>query len=186
MNEALNQKISQFLDDDLDADDALDLLQKMQADAELIRTFNRYEAISHVLKNHEFLAIKPDFSASIAEQIQQEPFYLLPKRRPTIIPPHYKSLALAASIAVIAVFAVRGINHPAERINPPSTLQVAQRQAVQAQKPVIHARRSAQPQEQYPLNKRINDYLQAHNNSVYTHGETDFAPLASVTAYRQK
>jgi len=190
MNKVLNKKISQFLDDDLDCDEALDLLQKMQWDADAANTLNRYEAISHALKTHELVMIKSDFSAKIAEQIQQEPFYLLPgfslsPHGPTVISRH-KLLALAASVAVIAVLAVRGINNPAEHRSPPSALQVAKLRSEQAPKPVLYAHQAVQPEEQYPLNKRINDYLQAHNNSVYTNGEADLAPLASVTAYRQK
>ncbi|MDO9106769.1 MAG: RseA family anti-sigma factor [Methylovulum sp.] len=185
MNKALNQKISQFLDDDLDAGDALDLLQKMQWDADAANTLNRYEAISHALKTNEFLAVSPDFAAKIAEQIQQEPFYLLPGRRPATVSRH-KLLALAASVAVIAVLAMRGVNNQAGHTQQPSGLQVAQQPSVQPAKVAAYTRQPAQLQEQYPLNKRINDYLQAHNNSVYTNGGADFAPLTSVTAYRQK
>ena len=79
MNEELNQKISQFLDNELDHDEALSLLQKMQSRSELINTKNRYEAISHALKTDVFLAVDPDFSAKISEAIQQEPTYLLPR-----------------------------------------------------------------------------------------------------------
>ena len=185
MNKALNQKISQFLDDDLDVDDALDLLQKMQWDADMANTRNRYETISHALKTHEFLTVKADFSAKISAQIQQEPFHLLPVRKPAVISRN-KLLALAASVAVIAVLAVRGANDPAGRISRPSALQLARQHAVQAPKPITYAHQSAQAGAQYPLNKRINDYLQAHNSSVYTNGESDLAPLGRVTAYRQK
>jgi sigma-E factor negative regulatory protein RseA len=40
--------------------------------------------------------------------------------------------------------------------------------------------------EQVPLNARINDYLQAHNNSVYTNGEASFKPYARVAAYNRE
>jgi len=186
MNKALNQKISQFLDDDLDYDDALDLLQKMQWDADIANTRNRYETISHALKTHEFLTVNADFSAKISAQIQQEAFHLLPGRNKPAAISRNKILALAASVAVIAVLAARGVNDPTGRINRPPALQVAQQQSGSAPKPAIYAHQSAQAGAQYPLNKRINDYLQAHNSSVYANGEADLAPLGRVTAYRQK
>ncbi|MDP2902057.1 MAG: sigma-E factor negative regulatory protein [Methylovulum sp.] len=182
MNKALNQKISQFLDDDLDVDGALYLLQKIQSDADTANTLKRYQAVSHALKTNQFLMANTDFSAKIIAQIEQEAFYLSPKHKPTITH-NRKLIALAASIAVIAVLTARGINNP----NPLSTLQVAtQQHTEQASKSVNYAHLSGSNQEQYPLNKRINDYLQAHNNSVYTQGEADLAPLSRVTAYQQK
>lgn len=183
MNEALNQKISQFIDDELDYDDALNLLQKMQLDADLIDTMNRYQAISHSLKSEVFLTAEADFSARISEQIRQEPAYLLAKPK-TTNKQHQKLLALAASAAAIAILTINGINSIDERLKSPSLLQVAQpQQPEQISKPVVYVHQT----EQYPLNKRINDYLQAHNSSLYTNTEApNFTPLTSVTTYNQK
>ena len=165
MPEDLNQKISQFLDNELNHADALTLLQKMQSQAELQDKMNRYEAISHALKTDIFLAVRTDFSAKIHQHIRQEPVYLLPQRKS--FKRTHKLMALAASVAIVVVIARLSINLP---FKAASTLQVAQQQAL----------------EPYPLNKRINDYLQAHNSSVYTNGEADFQPLARVTAYSDK
>lgn len=177
MPEDLNQKISQFLDNELDHDEALALLQKMQLQPELQDKLYRYEAISHALKTDVFLAVDSGFSARIHQQIQQEPFYLLPPSKS--IKRRHKLIALAASIAIVAVITERSMNNPAEQLKASSTLQVAQQQPP---KPVVYAHQA----EQAPLNARINDYLQAHNSSVYTNGEADFQPFARVTAYSQK
>jgi len=166
MPEDLNQKISQFFDNELDHADALKLLQKMQSQSELQDKMNRYEAISHALKTDVFLAARSDFSAKIHQQIQQEPFHLLSQRKP--FKRTRKLMALAASIAIVAVIAGRSINN--QPFKGASKLEVAQQQLP----------------EQYPLNKRINDYLQAHNSSVYTNGEADFQPYARVTTYNRK
>lgn len=181
MNEELHKKISQFIDDELGHDEALSLLQKMQSQSELINTMNRYEAISHALKTDVFLTINADFSAKISQQIQQEPHYFLPQRK--LISRNYKLAALAASIAVVAVLAGRNMNTPAERFKTSPTLQVAQQQSPrQVSKPVVYA---SQAQE-IPLNIRINDYLQAHNSSVYTNGEANVKSMTRVTAYGQE
>jgi sigma-E factor negative regulatory protein RseA len=177
MPEDLNQKISQFLDNELDHVQALDLLKKMQSQSEVQDKLNHYEAISYALKTEVFLAVESGFSASVRQKIQQEPAYLLPQRKPN--KRSHKLLALAASIAIVAVIAERGMNSPAEQLKAAVTLQVAQEQPP---KPVVYAHQAEQP----PLNARINDYLQAHNSSVYTNGEANFQPLARVTAYSQK
>jgi sigma-E factor negative regulatory protein RseA len=178
MSEDLNQKISQFLDNELDHVQALNLLKKMQFQPELQDKMNRYEAISHALKRDVFLATLSDFSAKTHQKIQQEPVYLLPQHKP--YKRTHKLIALAASIAIVAVVAGRSINGEDQHFKAASALQVAQHQLPeQTSSPVNQT-------AQYPLNKRINDYLQAHNSSVYTNGEANFQPYARVTAYSQK
>lgn len=177
MPEDLNQKISQFLDNELDHDDALYCLKKMQSQPELQDKFNRYQTISHVMKADAFLLTKDGFSTKIHEQIQQEPVYFLPQHKSSR--QNHKKIAIAASFVIVAVIAGRSVNNPAQHPKGASIVQVAQIQTpAQSGKPVELS--------QYPLNKRINDYLQAHNSSVYTNGEADFQPFARVTAYSQK
>lgn len=183
MNEELNQKISEFLDDELDHDQSLSLLEKMRSQPELSTTLNRYQAISHALKTDVFLSVRPDFSELISQQIENEPVYLLPRKKSIKL--HYKKYALAASIALVAVLVGRGLNnnHAATPFNNPSALQVAQQQLPkQTSKPVTSPVKQKQP----TLNARINDYLQAHNSSVYTNGEADLSSLTRVTGYSQE
>ncbi len=181
MSEDLNQKISQFLDNELDHVQALNLLKKMQLQPEFQDKMNRYEAISYALKTDVFLATLSDFSAKTHQRIQQEPVYLLPQHKP--FKRTHKLIALAASIAIVAVIAGRSMNDLDQHFKAASPVQVAQQQlSEQPSNPVVYAKQAAQ----YPLNKRINDYLQAHNNSVYTNGEANFQPYARVTAYSQK
>jgi sigma-E factor negative regulatory protein RseA len=178
MPEDLNQKISQFLDDEVDYNDALYLLRKMQSQPELQDKFNRYQAISHAIKTETFLLTKTDFSTKIRQQILQEPIYLLPQKKS--IKRNHKKIAMAASIALIAVITGRYANNPAQHpMVASTTLQVAQHQLPEPSGKPVDA-------TQYPLNKRINDYLQAHNSSVYTNGEANFQPFARVTSYSQK
>jgi len=90
---------------------------------------------------------------------------------------------VAASIVIVAVIAGRSMNDPNQHSKTASIVQVAQQQiSKQSSNPVVYENQVAQ----YPLNKRINDYLQAHNSSVYTNGEANFQPLARVTAYSHK
>jgi sigma-E factor negative regulatory protein RseA len=179
MPEDLNQKISQLLDNELDHVSALDLLKKMQFQPELQGKMNRYEAISHALKTDLFLLTETDFSTKICQQIQKEPVYLLPQQK-SFKRPH-KLIALAASIVIFAVIAGRSLND--NQFKSASMLQVAQQQLPEQSPPPVAYDNLA---GQYPLNKRINDYLQAHNSSVYTNGEANFQSFARVTAYNQK
>ncbi|MEI6066151.1 MAG: sigma-E factor negative regulatory protein [Methylococcaceae bacterium] len=177
MSEDLNQKISQFLDNELDPFEALSLLKKMRSQPELQDKLNRYEMTSHAMKADAFLLKKADFSTKIHQQIQQEPVYLLPQRKR--LKPSHKQIAVAASFLIVAVIVGRSMNDPDQPFKAASALQVEQQQ---------HPEKSVSPAEvpQSQLNKRINDYLQAHNNSVYTNGEANFQPFARVATYSQK
>jgi sigma-E factor negative regulatory protein RseA len=177
MSEDLNQKISQFLDNELDHVDALNLLKKMQLQPGLQDKLNRYQAIRHAMKSDAFLVSKADFLTKIHQQLLQEPVYLLPQHKS--FKRSHKHIAVAASIVIVAIIAGRGMNNQNQPSKPASLLQVAQQQL---------PKQSVNPVEasQYPLNKRINDYLQAHNSSVYTNGEANFQPFARVTAYSHK
>jgi sigma-E factor negative regulatory protein RseA len=75
------------------------------------------------------------------------------------------------------------MNDPDQYPKAASAVQVAQNQLPEKpSKSVGYANQAGQD----PLNKRINDYLQAHNSSVYTNGEADFQHFARVTAYSHK
>jgi sigma-E factor negative regulatory protein RseA len=185
MNDELNQKTSQFLDDELPHDQALALLQKMRTNAALAEKLQRYAAISHALKTEQFIALRPDFSAQISARLEAEPAYLLPRPKPAA-KRSYQWLALAASVAVLSVVAVRSLpllGQHSPNANP-ATLQIAQHAAMPTlpHSPVTTVARSNTEQ---PLNARINDYLQAHNGSAYADNQ-QLQSMARLTAYNQK
>jgi sigma-E factor negative regulatory protein RseA len=178
MHEDLNQKLSQLADDELALEEAFVLLNEMQSSQELKNKFNRYGAISQALKTGSFLIPDPDFSAKISSQIKQEPFYLIPQRKSNLR--HGRKLfATAASIAVIGVVAGFGVNRQTENVKMASAFQPS---GPASDNPGVSGRNFNSGQ----VNKQINDYLQAHNSSVYTNGQANFQPYARVTTYSQK
>lgn len=178
MQDDLKQKISQLMDNDLDRHEALNLLKKIRSSPDLTEKLIRYETISHALKTECFLLPDPEFSAKISQQIQQEPSYLLPGTRAFMR--NRKMLATAASVAVVAVIAgLSTSHHPVEEVKTVSAFA----------SPVMATANpgaAAHLNERYPVNKQINDYLQAHNSSVYINGQANFQPYTRVTAYSQK
>jgi sigma-E factor negative regulatory protein RseA len=187
MHEDLNQKISQLLDNELNQAEALSILQKIQVEPELIKKMNRYEAISQVLKTDVFLYPSPDFATKVNQQIQNEAFYLLPRRHPL---DHQKSfkisnkiITLAASIVLVTIIATQSFNYSDNPSKASPAIQLAEHKIVN---PPSKSAVVPPNNEQYPLNARINDYLQAHNSSVYTSGEDNFRPFATVSAHSQE
>jgi sigma-E factor negative regulatory protein RseA len=166
MSEDLNQKISQFMDNELEHADAIELLAALNAQPELQHKLHRYTAISHALKNQVYLKVKDDFSANIAEQIQQESVPVIeqaPSFKQT-----YQWLALAASLAIIAFIVDQSFN--TQLFKPAATLQMAQRWLP----------------EQSDLNKLIGQYLKEHSFDAYAKSDADDKPYGKVTTYNQK
>lgn len=190
MHDDLMQKVSQFLDGDLPSEEAATLLRKMRDQARLADTLRRYEAAAHALKNDgAVVAASADFAASVSSRIRQEATYLLPATaqqqrgmRPSPFKRSHKIAAAAASVAVIAFIA------HTQRQQPASQIQMARAE----QTPGAVVKRAPQAEvfttlrDPYPVNQQINDYLQAHNASVYTNGLVDFQSYAQVTRYDQK
>lgn len=179
MQEDLNQKISQFLDNELNFEEALVLLEEINRKPELKAQLLRYEAIGNTFRNEAFIPASPDFTSRISQQIMQEPVYLLPKQLRVIKPKRidksaYKMFALAASIAFVTILSLRQDKLPETApVFQTAGLQVAEKEPVKS---------PPQPPKAN-VNQRFNDYLQAHNNSVYTNGEAQFQPYARVAAF---
>lgn len=177
MHDELNKQISEFLDDELNQYEALSLLKKIKSSPDLKSKLSRYEMISHALKNEVFIGPDPDFSARVSKAIRHEPAYLLPQAKKS---KHTRKIvAAAASVAILTVITGTSIHQP---ITETRTASLMQDPVSASNAPIALVRQS----QNYPINQRINEYLQAHNSSVYTNGQANFQPYARVTAYSQK
>lgn len=181
MRDEINQNISRLIDDDLGYDETLSLLNKIQTHEDLKIKMARYQSISHALKNEEYLPVSPDFSKNIFEAIQLEPTYLLPQRRQT--KPNTKTYFAAAASALIVAILV-GQNLQDRSFSGNNYQTVATTATSNQSLPSTLAQSGNQKQTQrHPLTAQFNDYLQAHNSSVYTNGEANFHPYAKMAAY---
>jgi sigma-E factor negative regulatory protein RseA len=191
MVEETNQNISRLVDGELGYDETLDLLKKIQSDTALKNKMSRYQAISQALRTDEFYKVRSDFSHKVFQEIQQEPAYFLPKLKPKQ-PPQVqdkqtkrKLYAVAASTLAAVVLVGQSLrdNHPSANNYQTVTAMAGSQQQLPA---AFTPSEKLQQRNRQPLNAQFNDYLQAHNSSVYTNGEAHFQPYAKVTAYGQE
>jgi sigma-E factor negative regulatory protein RseA len=188
--EEVNEKISRLIDADLNYNETLALLKQVQSDDALKAKMCRYQAISEALKTDQFYQVKSDFSNQIFQALQQEPTYLLPSFKPQQhlpSPSKYsnrnKLFAVAASSVAAAILVGYNIFND-KQINGPQNL--AKISTYPAQLVATNSKPDKSKPDRQPLNAQFNDYLQAHNNSVYTNGEANFQPYAKVTSYDQR
>ncbi|KAF3978395.1 MAG: sigma-E factor negative regulatory protein [Methylococcales symbiont of Iophon sp. n. MRB-2018] len=178
MNKEINQKISQFLDDELDHAELDDFLLKIKQQPQLKNTMNRYYAISHLLSGKDVLIADVGFLDKVGQEIEQEPYHFLSKRS---IKRSIKlrsfgfwskaSVAMVASFAIIAAIVSQQIN--VTTIQAPQILvknkSIKEGTAIKTAKSSQH--------------ERFKAYLQAHSDDIYTHGSLSYQPLARVVNF---
>ncbi len=180
MQEEITKNISQFLDDELDQQQALSLLKTIRQDNELKNKMARFQAISQVLKAEDCVVAQVDLVDNVRKKIKQEPVYFIPQKRGNVITWQKTSLAIAASFAIVAVLAPKLFKHSGK--SNANQIVVAEKQ-VQSIKSL---NQQYIPVQQYQVNRRLNDYLQAHSNSVYTIGASNYQSYARVAGYSRE
>lgn len=189
MQEDMNEKISRLIDGDLDHAETLDLLKKIQTDESLRLKLWRYQTISHTLKSDVYCHASSDFSRKVFQDIQQEPSHFLPQiSQSKTFPQTPKSqqqsgrmwLAVAASTLAAAVLVAQAIRNEQatgniQSINAMTSPQLAL--------PASYPSSTTSKPARRPLNAQFNEYLQAHNSSVYINGEAEFQPYARVASF---
>ena len=106
MNKEINQKISQFLDDELTSIELDDLLLKIKKQPELKSTISRYQVMTQVMKNEHHVMANADFLDNINQELKQDPHYFLPQqtvKRSSLSRWQKTSAAIAASVVIVAV-----------------------------------------------------------------------------------
>lgn len=175
MLEDVNLKISQFVDGELSANEALKLLKEMQERPEMDDAFRRYEALSHALRRNVYIAAEEDFVAKVSAKLGDEPVVLRPARR--LGQRQARALiAVAASFAVLAIIVAGTLQ---QRDKPfAAGVEFASRQSVKE----VYAASSRPP----VTDARFNEYLEAHGATLYAGGYSAPQAYGQVVNYGRK
>jgi sigma-E factor negative regulatory protein RseA len=165
MQDKLNEKLSLLLDDELESQQALNLISQIKTNADLQGKFQRYQLISQAIKKQDAYPMDEGFVDKIQQRLRNEPAYLLPVK--SRISPRQKAFyAIAASLLVAVVWLLSSQQQQASDL-----YQVA---AIEPQTPQVQ------------IDSGLNDYLQAHDNSVYV-GHRNFPQAYTrVVGYQQE
>ncbi|MFM8340701.1 MAG: sigma-E factor negative regulatory protein [Methylomonas sp.] len=161
MQDKLNEKLSLLLDDELESQQALSLISKIKTDADLRGKFQRYQLISQAIKKQDVYPLDEDFVGKIQQRLHAEPTYLVPVK-PRISPRQKALYAIAASLLLAVVWLVSSQQQPASDLYQVAAIE---QPAAQAQ---------------------IDDYLQAHDNSVYVSHRNFPQAYTRVVGYQQE
>lgn len=182
MREELNVKISQLVDGELAADDALKLLNSMQNDAEAAELYRRYDAVSQALKTDVFVAADAGFVERVSAQLQDEPIIFRPPKQS--LRQHVRTTAaIAASLAATVVIIAGALQYRDRQIG--GRMEVARQQIGEQ----LYVDSSPMQEDD---DTRFNEYLEAHGATLYAgdhasssaHGESE--QYGRVVSYGRK
>jgi sigma-E factor negative regulatory protein RseA len=107
----MKEKLSALVDNELDELDERRVMKALENDADLRKTWERYHLVHSVLHQELDVLVPSDVAARVAAQIESEPADAASFRRRKISR-IAGTLAMAASVAVIAVAGVQWFNRP--------------------------------------------------------------------------
>lgn len=158
MNNDSLEQLSALIDGGLGEGDGQGLLHKTNNDESLRAAWVRYHLIGEGLRQNLPHAIDPDFAERVTLALDNEPAILPPQRAVRSRLKPVAGVALAASVAAIAVLTVKRMGvDPAHGERPPGTEQSLM---TTSQLPIATMRWTA---ERPPPSVRLNTYLVNHN-----------------------
>jgi sigma-E factor negative regulatory protein RseA len=170
MKQKLHEQLSALVDDELDAAEQALLLRQIGADEMLRERLARYQLISDALQNHLPPRLDVGFHNSVQAALQEEPAVHVESSRFAGVAKPVAGLAIAASVAVVAVLSLQSVRHE----SPSSTSAMARAPVVQDYlRAEIKTPSAASPHA--PQN--LNAYLVNHNEYAVNRGMLPYVRL---------
>jgi len=159
-NEVTTEKLSALLDDELEYKEGPSVWMRVAEDRNLSDKLYRYGLARECLQADRPMVIDRGFADRISQAIAKEPVILAPRAIRQKYQERLATLALAASIAVLAVFVGRSVND----YSP----MKASEMLAQVDMGGSSVKASMEPD--------LRDYLTMHNESVYMTGDQGLLP----------
>lgn len=176
----MKEKLSALVDNELDDVSERHVMAALEKDAGLRQTWERYHLVRSALHQELGVFVPPDMATRVATQIGLEPANVASFRRQKITR-LVGTLAIAASVAAIAVTGVQWFNRPTSV--PASSLAAVQ----PAPDNFIRAgttRRDMKQKEPEPeAESALNAFLVEHNEFASSSGIGGMMPYVRVVGY---
>lgn len=167
------EELSALLDEELGLKDSRVLLDLVESDEALSRTLHRFSLASEILRAGNSLPLLPDsgFVGRVHAALAEEPVVLAPRVLRHKMREKAATLALAASIAALAVFVGRSVN---------------EHSPIMANEILAQVELSG-PTAKPSMEPELREYLTMHNETAYLSGAQGMLPsirLVSDTVHR--
>ncbi len=181
MNESNNEKLSALIDGEQDGEQILDNLIH---DQDMKDTWSRYHLIGDCLRDNLPEEISNQVSTNVTQALHDEPTVLAPKTTKQFNFKPLAGFAIAASVAMVAVFSIQSDNEQdssfksapsiaATKITQPETFNFPEPQILPAA-----VKKSDTPEQ--IANQRLNNYLLNHNEYRSNGGVNPIRPYVRM------
>jgi sigma-E factor negative regulatory protein RseA len=178
MNDKLHEQLSALVDDELTEPEQALLTRRIGTDADLHRRLSRYQLISDALRNQLPDRIDPAFTARVQAALRDESAKTAAvpgsQRLATLLKP-VAGLALAASVAVVAVLSLQSVREDVAPLpavaNAPSSADF------------IRAENTPQPAVRPRPDKNLDIYLVNHNEYAVNRGMQGMLPYVRIVSH---
>lgn len=177
-NDDMKEKLSALVDNELGDLDERRLMAALEKDIELRQTWERYHLMRSVLRQELEAFPMRDMAERVAAQVGMEPVSTGSSRRQTITR-YAGTLAIAASVAAIAVASVQWFSRPASApVEPLAVIQPAPDSFIRA-----GTTRWDTKQKGTEAESTLNAFLVEHNEFAPTSGIGGMMPYVRVVGY---
>jgi sigma-E factor negative regulatory protein RseA len=180
MNETLNEQISALVDDELVAAEQALLIRRLAGDPELCQRLSRYQLISDALRDDLPRHVDPGFQMRVHAALRQEPAVLAARTGLAGLLKPVAGLAIAASVAVVAVLSLQSIRQE----NTGSASVVAT--TAPAQDRYIRAADQPVPVQAPVTEQNLDVYLVNHNEFAVSRGMLPYMRLVGHGMHVEK
>jgi len=181
------ENVSALVDDELHGTELRLAIDRLAHAPELQQQWSRYNLISDALHANLSAADSSTLHARVWQALEQEPTVLAPRRQKRMPPlvKHAVGVAIAASVAAIAIITVQDTDVPAPNA-------VFSPQIAQASRPSDHAlvqltgTGSNTEASDQNLRERLNPYLVNHNEYSVSAGMHGVLPYARIVSHEHR
>jgi len=117
MTEQFNEQISQFIDDEMSPEESDFFVRRLQNDAAARRQYLRYQLIGAAVRGENSQPATADLGRRFEQELEQAQ---TARSRPGKWPQLATGVGIAASVALVAVFALQFVNVDSDSILPSS------------------------------------------------------------------
>jgi sigma-E factor negative regulatory protein RseA len=175
-NEHMKEKLSALADNELDELEERRVFTALEGDIALRRTWERYHLVRAALHQDVDVVVAQDMIEQLAKRIEAQPSTAISYRRHRVTR-FLGTLAIAASVAAIAITGVQWVHQPA-----PAPLPV-----VAANKPapqnIIRSGTTRWDMKEPETESALNAYLVEHDEFASTSGLGGMMPYVRVVSY---
>lgn len=181
MSESNKEQLSALIDGEHDSNQPID---KLMHNKEMQSTWSRYHLIGDCLRDNLPEQISNQVYNEVNKALSNEPTVLAPTRQKQINLKPLAGFAIAASVAMAAVFTIQNNNQIDSPINSASSIaatSVSQPETFNFSEPqVLPASVNASDTPESVADQRLNNYLMNHNEYRSSNGMNGILPYVRI------